>query len=118
MKKIEVKIIQENVQEFIDFFKFYVITLHILNNNYTAAKEMLESSSTNLEEWLLLKTFVYEKLKILTLHKICFEMLSSKYQSKYQVLVNTECNTVEIIDECARIKNLYELQGPKICCVI
>ena len=106
MKEIENRLKELNTSELTDIYEFYIICLLILKGQYTKAKETLESSSSDLEELLFLKTFVYDKLQILTSHKICFDMLSSEYQIKYKLLVSKE----KIEKECKRIQELYEIQ--------
>ena len=109
MKEVEARLKDTNIPELSDFHHFYIISLYILNNQYTKAKDELESSSISLEEILFLKTFVYEKLQILTLQKICFDMLSPEYQNKYKLIMANNISTVN--EEYARIEEMYELQN-------
>lgn len=106
MKRVEEAL--NNMNELKNYENFYFASLLIQNLQYSKARESLENCYTDTEELLLLKTFVYNKLQILTSHEICLNMLSEEYQKKYQMLVAKDCGNQVVIEECNKIKTAYQ----------
>eukprot|EP01022_Parablepharisma_sp_SALTPOND_P018965 TRINITY_DN3173_c0_g1_i1.p1 TRINITY_DN3173_c0_g1~~TRINITY_DN3173_c0_g1_i1.p1 ORF type:complete len:504 (+),score=68.33 TRINITY_DN3173_c0_g1_i1:2913-4424(+) len=107
MRQIGETLKEINVGELRDFYEFYIAALLITRTHYNKARELLENCTTDLEELMFLKAFVYGKLQILTSQKICFDMLNPDYQRKYRVLVSKDCSNPVIKEECERIKDVH-----------
>ena len=113
MKVAEKSLKQFSVSELSDFYGFYLAAYLVGNNQYTKAREILESYSTDLEELLFLKAFVYNKLQILTSYKICYDMLGPDYQRKYKLLLSKGSNMIPIVkEECEKIRE--DNQSPNL----